>query len=60
MNSIFQPTANCQFTICLTTGVHLKEMSSTRVLASLLKYIIFQIVPVLRRFACNYLQMTYS
>jgi hypothetical protein len=22
MNSIFQPTANCQITICLTQGVH--------------------------------------
>jgi len=30
MNSIFQPTANCQFTICLTTGVHPIQLSSRR------------------------------
>ena len=27
MNTVFQPTANCQFTICLTQGVHPKRMS---------------------------------
>ena len=28
MNTVFQPTANCQFTICLTQGVHPTTLSS--------------------------------
>ena len=28
MNTLFQQTANCQFTICLTRGVHPIGMSS--------------------------------
>jgi hypothetical protein len=28
MNTVFQPTANCQFTICLTQGVHPTQSSS--------------------------------
>jgi hypothetical protein len=34
MNTLFQQTANCQFTICLTRGVHPRQLTTDNCLYS--------------------------